>query len=662
MKSIILLLLFILTVPVFSELKEETKQLLEISSPVEYKEQAFDVLHYDVLCIFTEAPSKEMSGSCTISFVWTEDPEGKLFYFHLRDLQIYSIRYDNGATANYQVNETPSSPTYHYSLSPLAEHKKWDTARIIIEYGGTMTGEKGQMPFGGVQNSTTGLYSMGVGFSLNYVSATHHWMPCYDHPSDKATFRGKFAVRYDKFAASVGELVDVQIGSFTNYYTWETNYPVATYLLTFAVDEYIPVEFEGSSVPAVVYCRRGDSLAISHTFKLLPRMVGAYEELFGKYPFEKAGYCMTKMGAMEHQTMVSYPIDYARYLYSIRDTVNEIAAHELAHQWFGNLVSPLDFRHAWLNEAFATYCEALWLEHLFGKESYLKKITDDINRYAKNLVKSEGAFPLFDYPRESPSSNYPGTIYYKGSSVVSMLRFKLSDEVFFGAIREYLRIAEHGNATSEMLKKTLEEYSKVNLDYFFERWVYQQGFPQLEINSFRRSDGGNYSAIVDIRQNQPKSWGGFAELPIEIGFRLTDGSYIYRIVEMNQTEESWQFDGLPEFTDVNINQGPTFRTLLEVVKQNFTSAEENDNDNNLIISLSPNPVSLNATVYISGIIGKCKVSVFNSLGYVVFKTEKSSDGLDALFTIPTYNLPPGMYYICAESGADRRWAKFIVVN
>src|SRR5205807_6524164 len=115
------------------------------------------------------------------------------------------------------------------------------------------------------------------------------------------------------------------------------------------------------------------------SFRLLPRMVSTFEKHFGSYPFEKVGYVNvpSSAGAMEHETMISIPTS----LSTSGDSVYSTAAHELSHQWFGDLVTPLDFRHAWLNESFAVFCETLWAEELGGHSGYIQAQTLRANSY-----------------------------------------------------------------------------------------------------------------------------------------------------------------------------------------------------------------------------------------------------------------------------------------
>src|SRR5688500_14561817 len=164
-----------------------TASAQDISGPLSHVPQPFDVLHYDAAIDLTRAPSVEMSGTVAITLRWVPDFNGERYFaFHLRDLTISDIRY-NGTPVTVATLGTPSSPTYHHRIVPPTAPNPGDTATVRISYGGAMTDELGPGYWGGVGSSDSTLYAMGVGFMNNYVSTTQHWLPSYDHPSDKAT-------------------------------------------------------------------------------------------------------------------------------------------------------------------------------------------------------------------------------------------------------------------------------------------------------------------------------------------------------------------------------------------------------------------------------------------------------------------------------------------
>ncbi len=564
----------------------------EISSPTEFRPQAFDVLHYDALLDLRLAPAREMSGVCAITLRWSQDPATGPFYFNLRSLVVDSVFYE-GMRVEAVVEEDPASPTFHYRVDAPPGTKAGDTDIVTVYYSGTMVAEAGTQSWGGVQSSSGLLYAMGVGFKNNYVSATQHWLPCYDHPSDKATFRGQFLVPYGMTVAGTGLGQKIRLPDSATFekFIWVTKIPCATYLLTFAVGPYFPVTIQADNPPMVVYSKLIDTASTHITFKLLPRMVATFARLFGPYPFEKVGYVNTPLGAMEHQTMVSFPTSLSQS----RDTVNATGAHELAHQWFGDYVSPLDYRHAWLNESFAVYCEAAWSEELSGFAGYLKTMDAKLNAYIKNDAGREGIFPLYDFPRATPSSNYPNTIYNKGGVVVGMLRYELGDSAFYGGLRDYLARHAYSTATTDSLKMVLEEHAGRSLDTFFQQWVYGAGWPEVRLVVTATPQGSGLQRVhVVVTQILHGTNEYFTDVPVEIGFNPTGGGTAsYRTLRMSDETTEATFDSVADYTSISVNKGPSLRALLQVGSISGVELESADPDTSDIrFVVRPNPTDV----------------------------------------------------------------------
>lgn len=668
---IILFIVFKLNSFLFSQnqLKEENLLVKEIAKPTQFIEQAFDVLHYDLYLNLTKAPTPETNGICKINLKWTDNPDTSKFYFHLRDLIVDSAFYENVPINPKEVGDK-SSPTYHYEITPPFG-KLGDTVIITIYYHGRMTTEPTSPYWGGVGSRGTSLFAMGVGFYNNYVSATQHWMPCYDHPSDKATFRGLFEVKSDKTVASTGKLIRAEnISDSTKIYEWMSVHPAATYLLTFAVDNYIHISIPGSEVPIDIYTLRNDSAASAKNYRLVPKMIEAFEQRFGKYPFEKVGYVNTPIGAMEHQTMISYPASLIRST----DSINMVAAHELAHQWFGNLVTCKDFRDAWLNESFATFCESIWLEYFFGFEKYLENQKAKADRYLKSISKQEGIFPLYDFPRTPPSSNYPETIYQKGAVILGMLRYELGDSLFFGSLRHYLEKFAYNSASTEDLKNSIEEYTGIELDWFFEQWIYGKGWPVLECwdQWSRSSTDDSWKLSLQCYQSQTMNWGAFDNIPIELNFKLEDGSYLTKVLKLYSEDEWLYADSIPKsYTGLGYINARHFKNTSEEIKPNkvhslleFTIsgdiAENIINDTQ--ISIFPNPA--NALVRIEFIAkqGSANIYLVNSLGEEIFNKTIITENELNKFLIDTQPLPSGIYMIKILQRTKTLIGKFVVTN
>ncbi|MCX8051661.1 MAG: M1 family aminopeptidase [Chlorobi bacterium] len=637
----------------------------EIPSPTRYVEQSFDVLHYDASLALDSLPQPILGeSSCTWILRWRRAPD--TVRFHLRSLQVAGVAYVQAGDTipvEWFVRGQPSDPTFHYAVPALPSHRQGDTVVLRIAYRGTMTGEPpyNGYSWGGVQREGSIVYALGVGFYNNYVSATQHWLACYDHPSDKATFSLAFRVPSSYVVAAGGEeLPPLDSGSW-RVYRFRSVYPAATYLLTFAAfpSSVLSVIRDTTSldVPIVLYARRADSAATSRSFRLLPRMVRAFEQRFGAYPFEKVGYAMTQKGAMEHQTMISFPTSLARS----GDTVNLVAAHELAHQWFGDCTTPLDFRDAWFNESFATFCESLWREQLGGYSAYLaeqqRKIAAYLNQYAKPGNPSfEGILTMYDFDRTPPSSNYPHVIYEKGAAVLGMLRWAVGDSVYFAWCRELLQRYRYANVSIDTLERTLGDVSGRGefVRRFFAEWIRGKGWPIVAIEALRSPSQHGWKAAVRIRQVQPDSFGVYTTLPLELSF-IGSGDTSHRVVMIGSGDDTFVFDSLGTFTSVAVNAGRSVRALVLLASAPVVSSAESHPDRQ---PLAVYPIPATGTLWIElDRMPDGPIEIYDARGARAAIVEPAR-----VAALSTEHFATGTYYVVATIGGTVHRVSFSVVR
>lgn len=552
----------------------------------------------------------------------------------MRGLTVDSVLVNRVQTQFVTVGTTDLD-TFHYEViytKPVSTNQL-DT--ISVYYHGTMSNEGGTSPWGGVHYEDQVLYALGVGFANNYVSATQHWLACYDHPSDKATADFTFLVPNGVSACSNGLLTATTplSGRPLTAYTWTETNPASTYLLTFAVGPFAKITGNTQSVngiPYEYYTLPRDTTSSKISYKLIPEMVRQFESLFIPYPFAKVGYVNTQRGAMEHQGMVSFPISVAQR----KDTVNSTGAHELAHQWFGDLVSPLDFSHAWLTEAFATYCEQAWAEHLFGYNEYLKKVEQNTLEYINKTSRTEGIHPLYNFSRVAPSSNYPKTIYQKGAVVVAMMRAVCGDSAFYQTLRDYLKKYAYGNATTANMREAFRSAMGPLTDNFFDEWVLGRGYPILKVETI----DGFAGTIVYLIQTQHSKYGGFTALPLGV-------KYVHHITrEPIDTMFIMDSDTLSFTTDdmqkTFINVGSSYRSLVEILKP--TSVKQDDN-NAADVSLQTDDAKNFATVHfpVPGLFSL--VVLADSTGRQIYKSLVAVDATH--IRIPISGLADGTYFV-----------------
>ncbi|MCH2101374.1 MAG: M1 family metallopeptidase [Planctomycetes bacterium] len=301
----------------------------------------------------------------------------------------------------------------------------------------------------------------------------HHWFPCNDHPSDKATFELIVDVPTGQRAAAIGQLIEEGPSPRPNHTRsrWRTDIPTATYLVALGVGPWVRIEREGTHMPIWDYCEEGDREAIEKSLAVVPKMMNFFEERFGPYPFEKYGHMLTRkwIGGMEDQTLSVIGREEAL------SGDQALLAHELAHQWFGNLVSPYQWRDLWLNEGWATWSELLWLESQQPKMA--RKTLAGWRRSTFRLAMREHPHTLAE---PDPQNLFDGKLVYdKGAMVIHLLDEYLGREKFLQAARDYLGEFAHGNVATSDFQAAFEKATGEDLAPFFASWVHANTLPEI---------------------------------------------------------------------------------------------------------------------------------------------------------------------------------------
>jgi hypothetical protein len=331
-------------------------------------------------------------------------------------------------------------------------------------------------------------------WSLSEPFGARSWWPCKDISSDKAdSVDVRVTIPAGLIVASNGTLRSTTNNGATDTYWWHEEYPIATYLVSVAIHPYTTFSHwyhysptDSMEVQYYVFPDHYDAVQTNYA-KTVP-MIELFAGLFGEYPFlnEKYGHAeFTWGGGMEHQTITSMG-GYSEYL----------IAHELAHQWWGDMVTCDDFHHIWLNEGFATYSEALWSEGTYGIAQYHQDMF-----YAKYLGGGTIYVPdTGDWNRIFHS----GLSYNKGSWVLHMLRHVVGDTTFFSILQTYYADPQfqYGTATTEQFRDLCESVSGMDLDAFFHQWIYEEYYPEYQYEWSAAENGGFWDVDLTIDQLQ----------------------------------------------------------------------------------------------------------------------------------------------------------------
>jgi aminopeptidase N len=361
-----------------------------------------------------------------------------------------------------------------------------ETFTIDVTYSGTPDVSAGAFEFD-IHNGDPAIWSLSEPFGART------WWPCKDYSHDKADSVDIWVtVPEDLIVASNGNLRETVDNGTTLTYKWHEGYPIATYLVSVAIHPYtIFSNYYHYSPTDSMECRYfvfpDHYASVQTTYAMVPDMIALYASLYGEYPFlqEKYGHAeFTWGGGMEHQTITSLG-GYGEYL----------IVHELAHMWWGDMITCYDFHHIWLNEGFAVYSEALWAEHEYGWAEYKNQM-----EYAKYYGAGTVYVPdLSDWNRI-----FDGDLTYnKASWILHMLRGVVGDSTFFDILRTYYGSQyQYGACTTEQFRDLCESVSGRDLHAFFQQWVYEEGFPFYHYGWTYEPGAGGYEISLDIEQLQ----------------------------------------------------------------------------------------------------------------------------------------------------------------
>ncbi len=314
-----------------------------------------------------------------------------------------------------------------------------------------------------------------------------HFIPCHDKPHVKMTTEITVHVPESWFALSNGELVGrppPKDGKATFHYRLDEPHP--SYLLTLVAGEFAELKAQAGKVPLAYYVPVGREADGERSFGRTPLMVEHFSEITGvPYPWTRYSQVVVAdfiFGGMENTTATTM---YEHVIYDERAaldvTSDDLVAHELAHQWFGDYVTCRDWPDGWLNEGFATFMEHVFREKHLGADEYYYGVKGDLDAYA---TEAQGRYrrPIVCRDYDAPLDLFDRHLYEKGGLVLHMLRTELGDRLFWAGVKLYLTRHARGIVETRDLMRALEDASGRSLGRFFEQWVYQPGHPELEVD------------------------------------------------------------------------------------------------------------------------------------------------------------------------------------
>lgn len=488
-----------------------------------------------------------------------------------------SVRLDSGKPLKFQTD----APQERLRVELDRAYQPSDVLTILLDYqtDGVAANPAGGAPRRGVTfvkptpddpNKPRQIWSQGQ------PEYSHHWFPCHDHPNDFATTEVTATTEKPAVVISNGRLSETTDNrDGTRTFHWKMEQPHAVYLTSIVVGEFAAIETSYDGIPVVTYVHPDDLAAGRSSAARLGEMVKFFSEKTGvRYPYPKYAQTFVRdyahiegMENISASTVTDLILQDAR---AELDLSSEgLQVHEVAHQWFGNYVTPRTWADIWLSEGFAVYMQALWDEHTLGGDDLLNRVRRNQNIYHAALADGS-RHPLVNRNYASPDDTLDLNAYRGGAVVLHMLRTTLGEENWWRAVRHYLSKYANQPVETEQFRIAIEEATGQPLDWFFDQWVYGLGFPILRVT--QKYDASARTLTLTVRQEQrPDPSAGFPQpglfrAALDVGIGTAGGTRVERVMLEPREEQSFTFAADSPPLLVNFDRGGAIFKQLEFDK------------------------------------------------------------------------------------------------
>lgn len=484
-------------------------------------------------------------------------------------------------------------------------------------------------------------------WTLSEPYSAKDWWPAQHNLADKVDSIDIWvASPVDNITASNGVLISREELGNKNIDHWKHKHPVATYLIAIAVSNYEVysdfVPLEGKEVEVVNYIYPHYLSKAKRDSKHIIDIMQLFSRLFITYPFadEKYGHAQFSWGGgMEHQTM--------SFMYNLSF---ELQAHELAHQWFGNYITCNSWQDIWLNEGFATYLEGLCYENGLGEKDFR-----DWLRYEHDNVCSVKGGKLFVEDTTNVYRVFSGRLSYsKGAMVLHMLRQQIGSEAFFTATHNYLTDAElqNGFATTAKLQTHFEKATGTDLNYFFQDWIYHEGYPIYELDWAQTV---TEELVLNLKQRSSMGDNNFFELKVPLTLHgKSESKKIW--LKQSATNESFTIPTDFEVVSISVNNDYDIISKGSITRRDQKLALQTVDFSSTITAI-PNPAKEYVEIFWNENFQPNTILLASPSGERILSVEISPGKLSHKILLQKY--ASGMYLVVAKNDSTTKQLKFI---
>ena len=369
-------------------------------------------------------------------------------------------------------------------------------------------------------------------FADNWPNRAHHWIPCNDQPSDKASFAFRVVAPAEYSVISNGvKTVEAAMQGGKKRTIWEEKVSLPTKVMVIGIAKFAVKTFPDGppNIPVSAWVYQQDSTKGFHDYAPATGILKFFSNYIAPYPYEKLANVQSKtiFGGMENASAIFY------FEGSVtgKGGVEDLLAHEIAHQWFGDMASEKSFTHLWLSEGFATYLTDVYWQQKFGEEAFRKRLQKERDQVIQ-FVKAS------DRPVVDSLSSYMDLLnansYQKGAWVLHMLRNAVGDSVFHDIVRVYYQQYKGGNADTRDFETVAERMSGQNLRWFFDQWLYEPGIPKLTVEW--KADGNK------VKLHLKQTTNAVFQFPLEVGLVSSNGKMILEKLSVKSKEEDYKLE------------------------------------------------------------------------------------------------------------------------
>jgi len=472
----------------------------------------YAIKHYDLFFDFHKKAQGEIDAVAQIEMYFLNDVSEV-------ELDIKSYTIDQVKLDGQQLVFSSSDSLLR--ISPSLGFEKSDTVMIEVSYSGSTHRESAN--FGGFFFRAPYAYNVGVAFGEIPHNFGRVWYPCLDNFTSRATYTTRTLTYGGDISVSSGILTkDSIVAGDTLYREWHLTHPIPTYLQSLAVAPYEILNWNhqgnASTYPVELYALATDTARLRASFIDLDSAIHYYEDSYYNYVWQKVGFSILPMngGAMEHATNIAYP----SFAVNGNTSFETLMAHELSHHWWGNLVTCDEASEMWLNEGWASFSEFLFLEKRYGWERAVEDIQSVQYDVLKNTNHEEGGYrSVANIPEPYI---YGSHVYDKGSIVALALRTYMGAS-FESSIQSFFNDNQFKSINSDYLKDELERISGLDLDPFFDSWVYEPGFVDYFLGDINYNSSTKSISPV-LTQLTTGTNRAFDEVPLDLTYVYSDFS------------------------------------------------------------------------------------------------------------------------------------------